>query len=134
MKNSGRYTFALFIILNATSFTSPMIEDKATEFTANGVEVILESSVKEIISTRLFIKNIASSNAEESIDSAYYGNYRISGYCCLFSRMNRISWRVRKNGLSGPPIVVFTSINFSRPARQTRAKAIAYLLHCLGRF
>jgi pimeloyl-ACP methyl ester carboxylesterase len=55
MKNSGRYAFALLVTLVATSFTSPMIEDKATGFGGT-----------------------ANYSAEASIDSAYYGNYRIS--------------------------------------------------------
>jgi pimeloyl-ACP methyl ester carboxylesterase len=55
MKNSGRYTFALLVTLIATSFTSPMLEDKATGFGGT-----------------------ANYSAEASIDSAWYGNYRIT--------------------------------------------------------
>ena len=52
MKKSGRYTFALLVTLAATSFIAPMVKDKATGFTVNGLHLILTSSVKEIISAR----------------------------------------------------------------------------------
>lgn len=74
MKNLGRYTFALLVTLIVTSFTSPMVEDKATDFTVNGLKVILKPSGKKIISGRPFVKG----GAEASIDDAYYGNYRIT--------------------------------------------------------
>ena len=79
MKNLGRYSLALLVTLVATSFTYQMVGDKGTGFTVNGLEVILTSAVKEIISPRFFIKGgTANYHAEASIDSAYYGNYGIA--------------------------------------------------------
>lgn len=71
MKNLSRYTCALLFTLVATSFTSPIAEDKATEFTVNGLKVILKPSVKEIISVRFFIKGGTAnySKAQEGIES-----------------------------------------------------------------
>lgn len=57
MKNLSCYTSVLLLTLVATSFTSPMVGDKYTGFMAN------------------VLKN---SSAQESIDSTYYGDYRIS--------------------------------------------------------
>ena len=57
MENLGRFTSVLLGMLAGTSFTSHMVEDKAMEFTVNGT---------------------AKYSIEASIDSAYYGNYRIT--------------------------------------------------------
>lgn len=58
MKNLGRNTLTLFITLVATSFTSPIVEDKTTEFTVNGLNVIPRSPVKKILA-RVFLLKMA---------------------------------------------------------------------------
>lgn len=66
MKNLARYIFSLLLVLAVTSFTSPVAEDKATEFTVNGLKVILKPSVKEIISVRFFIKGGTANYSKEN--------------------------------------------------------------------
>lgn len=57
MKNQRRNIIVLLLVLTvASAFTSRITEEKATEFTVNGLKVILKTSVKEIISARFFIK------------------------------------------------------------------------------
>jgi predicted Zn-dependent peptidase len=56
MKNFNKYTLLVVVFVFATSFTSFQPEDKAKEFTVNGLKVILKPSIKEIISVRFFIK------------------------------------------------------------------------------
>lgn len=68
MKNLSRFTFTLLGTLIATSFTSPIVKDKATGFTLNGLKVIPTSSVNETVTN----------NAKVSIDSACFGIYRIT--------------------------------------------------------
>ena len=55
MKTLIRYTLLIALFVLAASFSAPP-EDKATEFTVNGLKVILKPSVKEIVSVRFFIK------------------------------------------------------------------------------
>lgn len=56
MKNTGRYIVLILSLVFASSFTTITSEDKAKEFTVNGLKVILKPSIKEIISVRFFIK------------------------------------------------------------------------------
>src|SRR5687767_10464713 len=56
MKNFNKYTLLVVVFVFTTSFTSLQPEDKAKEFTVNGLKVILKPSIKEIISVRFFIK------------------------------------------------------------------------------
>jgi zinc protease len=72
MKNRTRNTIALLLVLIAVSaFTARVTEDKASEFTVNGLKVILKPSVKEIISVRFFIKGGTAnySKEQEGIES-----------------------------------------------------------------
>jgi pimeloyl-ACP methyl ester carboxylesterase len=62
MNNSGRYTFALLFTFVATSFSFPIAEKKAAEFTINPEGRTANYHY----------------NPEATIDSAYYGNYRIT--------------------------------------------------------
>jgi uncharacterized protein len=79
MKNLNRNTFALLVTLVATSFASPLVENTATEFSVNDLKAILNSPTKEMIRARFFIKGAAVNySAEAIIDSAYFGNYRIT--------------------------------------------------------
>src|SRR5688500_5736434 len=79
MKNLGRCTLTLLVTLVPTSFASPIVENDATGFTVNGLTVILEPSFKQMVTTRTFIKDgNVNDDAGDSIDSAYYGNYRIT--------------------------------------------------------
>ena len=67
------------VILVVASFTYPMVEDKATGFTENGLKVMLTSFVKEIISEDFLIRDTATPyTAVGRIDSAYFGNYSIT--------------------------------------------------------
>jgi zinc protease len=57
MKNQRRHIVVLLLLLTvASAFTGRMAEEKAIEFTVNGLKVILKPSVKEIVSARFFIK------------------------------------------------------------------------------
>jgi len=55
MKNLAHYICLILTLVLATSFQSRLVEEKAREFTVNGLKVILKPSVKEIISARFFI-------------------------------------------------------------------------------
>ena len=70
MKILNRYTLLIILFSLATAFTMPP-EHKATEFTVNGLKVILKPSVKEIVSVRFFIKGGTANytKAQESIES-----------------------------------------------------------------
>ena len=70
MKILNRYTLLIILFSLATAFTMPP-EDKATEFTVNGLKVILKPSVKEIVSVRFFIKGGTANytKAQEGIES-----------------------------------------------------------------
>jgi pimeloyl-ACP methyl ester carboxylesterase len=79
MKNLGRNTFAPLVTLIAASFTSPMVENADAEFSVNGLKEILISPVGEIITTRPFVSDATINyRANASVDSAYFGNYRIT--------------------------------------------------------
>lgn len=71
MKNLGRHTYIILLLILATSFTPRIAEEKATEFTVNGLKIILKPSVKEIISVRFFIKGGTAnySKEQEGIES-----------------------------------------------------------------
>src|SRR5687767_13758563 len=65
MKNFNKYTLLVVVFVFSTSFTSLQPEDKAKEFTVNGLKVILKPSIKEIISARFFIKGGTSNYSKE---------------------------------------------------------------------
>jgi predicted Zn-dependent peptidase len=63
MKKLVRYTLLVAFLLPTFSFR--IAEEKAKEFTVNGLKVILKPSIKEIISARFFIKGGTSNYSKE---------------------------------------------------------------------
>jgi zinc protease len=63
MKKLVRYT--LLVVLLLPTFSFRITEEKAKEFTVNGLKVILKPSIKEIISARFFIKGGTSNYSKE---------------------------------------------------------------------